>query len=192
MREKLVFMLKKYIPNKIRSLMSYIFFKSKGIRIGIRPLISNKIPIVNAAGKITVGDYFIVRCIQFKSSFSAFEHGELIIGDSVFINQGVTISCAKKILIGDNCKIADLACIYDTDFHEIDQDKGIKVKPVVLGKNVWIGRGSIILPGVEIGDHSVIGAGSVVSSSIPNNSLVFGNPAKVIRKIDCLENYIRK
>lgn len=58
--------------------------------------------------------------------------------------------------------------------------------PIVIEKNVWIGAGAIILPGVTIGENSVIGAGSIVTKNIPKNMLAYGSPCKVIRGIDSL------
>ncbi|MBQ2259669.1 MAG: sugar O-acetyltransferase, partial [Spirochaetales bacterium] len=55
--------------------------------------------------------------------------------------------------------------------------------PIKVGNNVWIGTGTIILAGVEIGDGSIVGAGSVVTKSIPSNVIAYGNPCKVIRKL---------
>ena len=74
-------------------------------------------------------------------------------------------------------------CIVITAEHDLRNRKNIVTKPVKIGKNVWIATRSIILPGVSIGDHSVIGAGSVVTHSIPAHCLAAGNPAKIIRKI---------
>lgn len=60
----------------------------------------------------------------------------------------------------------------------------INISPVRIGNNVWIGVRVIILKGINIGDNSIIGAGSVVTKNVPNNSIVVGNPAKVIRNTD--------
>ena len=57
-------------------------------------------------------------------------------------------------------------------------------KPIHIGKKVWIGSGAIVLPGVNIGDNSVIAAGSVVTKDVPENSVFGGNPAKLIKKIE--------
>jgi len=56
--------------------------------------------------------------------------------------------------------------------------------PITIGDNVWIGRAAIVLPGVTIGDHSVVAAGSVVTKSVPANAIVAGNPARVLRYIN--------
>ncbi len=62
---------------------------------------------------------------------------------------------------------------------------GYTSKPVKIGKYVWIGANVVILPGVEIGDNAVIGAGAIITKNIPANSVAVGNPAKVIKKIKC-------
>ena len=107
------------------------------------------------------------------------------IGKNVFINaccrfqdQG-GIEIQDGALIGHNVTIATL----NHDFNP-DKRQNLTPKAVKIGKNVWIGSDCTILPGVEIGDGAIIGAGSVVTKSIPKNSIAVGNPAKVIRKTD--------
>ncbi len=106
------------------------------------------------------------------------------IGKNVFINaccrfqdQG-GIEIKEGTLIGHNTTIATL----NHDFNP-NKRQNISPKHVKIGKNVWIGSDCTILPGVEIGDGAIIGAGSVVTKSIPKNTIAVGNPAKVIRKI---------
>ncbi|WP_302850397.1 sugar O-acetyltransferase [Pedobacter mucosus] len=118
------------------------------------------------------------------------------IGENVIININCTFVDCNKIDIGNNVLIASNVQIYTathplgTDERLIDNwtesDSGPFFRtyalPVKIEDNVWIGGGVIILPGVIIGKNSVIGAGSVVTRSIPENSVAFGNPCKVIRE----------
>lgn len=97
------------------------------------------------------------------------------------------ICCANSIEIGEGTIVGGDSMIFDTDFHPRD-DTGVwltdplKVsKPVKIGKRCFIGAQCIILKGVTIGDHAVVGAGSVVTSDIPAGALAAGNPARVIR-----------
>jgi acetyltransferase-like isoleucine patch superfamily enzyme len=114
---------------------------------------------------------------------------EIIIGNNVGISGG-TICAAKRITIGDECMLGADVLIADTDFHSIhpilrkDNDHSHDTaREVCLKNNVFIGTRSIILKGVTIGENSVIGAGSVVTRSIPSNVIAAGNPCTVIRKI---------
>lgn len=114
----------------------------------------------------------------------------LTIGDNVGISQTALI-CHKSITIGNYVKIGGGVKIYDTDFHSLNPQirqsnedmKNRQEKPVVIHDNVFIGAYSIILKGVEIGENSIVGAGSVVTKSIPTNQIWAGNPAKFIRNI---------
>jgi acetyltransferase-like isoleucine patch superfamily enzyme len=99
---------------------------------------------------------------------------------------GVSIFASNEIVIGDNVLVGGNVSIWDTDFHSIDyMDRNINVntRPIVIHNNVFIGAESIILKGVEIGERSIIGAGSVVTKSIGNGEIWAGNPAKFIRNI---------
>jgi acetyltransferase-like isoleucine patch superfamily enzyme len=93
------------------------------------------------------------------------------------------LSCSQSITIGANTLVGAECMIVDSDFHgyPLDENKPAKTAPVEIGDHVFIGARTIILKGVKIGNRSVIGAGSVVTSDIPENSLAAGNPARVIR-----------
>lgn len=102
---------------------------------------------------------------------------------SIFCRQSITIE--DHVLIGNGCSI------WDTDFHPIayaarmkNPNEGFQCKPVIIRQGAFIGASSIILKGVEIGERSVVGAGSVVTRSIPADELWAGNPAVFIRKIN--------
>jgi acetyltransferase-like isoleucine patch superfamily enzyme len=122
--------------------------------------------------------------MQAKTRFSK-------IGDRAFINCGVAIYATKSIKIGHYVKIGDNARVIDSDFHPASPDKPIKQKPIVIGNNVWIGAQAIILPGVTIGDHSVIGAGAVVAKDIPDRCVAVGNPARIVRRFEASDGWVR-
>jgi len=113
----------------------------------------------------------------------------LIIGESFGITGG-SIIAAESIIIGNNVNIGANTTIIDTDFHplgssirKLNPQKAIS-SPIVIEDDVFVGMNCLILKGVRIGKGSVIGAGSVVTRSIPSGVIAAGNPAKIIRKID--------
>lgn len=124
------------------------------------------------------------------------DYGENIhIGNNVEVNMNCVFLDCNRITIGDNSGIGPGVHIY-TVFHPIKASERLsrsegtgfpfwksQTAPVTIGKNVWIGGGAIILPGVTIGDNTTIGAGSVVTHSIPADSLAVGNPCRVIRNL---------
>ncbi|MDU1905205.1 MAG: sugar O-acetyltransferase [Dysgonomonas sp.] len=115
------------------------------------------------------------------------DYGEFIYAEEkVFINFGAVILDGGTVRIGANTLIAPGVHIY-TAQHPLDiadRREWENCKPVVIGKDCWIGGRVTICPGVTIGDRSVIGAGAVVTKDIPADSLAVGNPAKVIRKLN--------
>ena len=140
----------------------------------------------NIAGELIIGKGATLKVkgcfsVYSGSSIAINEGASLILGNG-YINQDSKIRCREKIVIGDGTIISENVHIRDSDTHTILNSNHIPTQPVYIGKNVWIGLGSIILKGVTIGDGAIIAAGSVVTKDVPSNCLVGGNPAKVIKE----------
>lgn len=151
-------------------------------------------------GDIKIGDGFVCNNKFSSNSVGLFQPclfslsasgSKIIIGNNVGIS-GSTINATTTITVGDNTIIGSGCLITDTDSHPIlaaernlpDWPKYTKSKPIVIGKNVFIGARSIVMKGVTIGDGAVVGAGSVVTKDVPANTIVAGNPARVIKTIN--------
>ncbi len=110
---------------------------------------------------------------------------EIRVGHNVFINQNCTLYDLGGLCIGDDVMIGPNVSIITTG-HSLEPSQRRKVtigKPIVIERNVWIAAGAIIIGGVTIGENSVVAAGAVVTRNVPPNTLVGGNPARVIRSI---------
>lgn len=116
----------------------------------------------------------------------------LIIGKNCEIGDNVHIVAHEKVVIGDNCLMASKIFISDTshgDYAGENQsspntppnDRNLITKPVSIGNNVWIGENVCILPGVRVGSGCIIGANSVVTKDIPDNCIIAGAPAKLVK-----------
>jgi acetyltransferase-like isoleucine patch superfamily enzyme len=111
----------------------------------------------------------------------------IIIGDNTRIN-GACIHAYNRIEIGKNCLIAANTQIFDGSGHDLSMDNPENrintignSKPIKIGDNVWIGINCIIMPGVKIGNDSIVAAGSIVVKDVPARCIVGGNPAKIIK-----------
>ena len=140
---------------------------------------------------ISIGDYATLICSSNKKiDISTWQtdklNGSISLGNYILISPGTSIRSAERIDIGDSTMIASDVVITDSDWHGIYDrtDYVATPKPVKIHKNVWIGERSIILKGTQIGENSIIGAGSVVHGDIPPNSVYAGNPAKEVKKLD--------
>lgn len=127
--------------------------------------------------------------VEVASVASISSPGKLTIGNNVWIGRNVSLYAESGIVIGNNVMLAkDVSCISGDHRFSVtsnaikDQGMNIEEKPIIIGNDVWIGEKAIILKRVRIGDGSIIGAGSVVTKDVPGNSIIAGNPAKVIRK----------
>ncbi|MDO9441101.1 MAG: acyltransferase [Beijerinckiaceae bacterium] len=113
--------------------------------------------------------------------------GSLAIGARCYFGTGVVIACFEAVTIGDDVRFGERVSVHDENHrfepvgqpgHEYDTAK------VEIGDRVWLGAGVVVLPGVSIGADSVVGAGSVVSKSLPSGVLAAGVPAKVLRWLE--------
>ena len=129
--------------------------------LGKRSVVESYCCINNAVGDVTIGDH---SRIGLHSTII----GPVCIGSHVHLAQGITVTAL-------NHNFADPT-------QRIDQ-QGVSTQPVVIGDDVWIGANSVILPGVTIGHHCVVAAGAVVTKDVPDNTLVGGVPAKLIKQI---------
>jgi acetyltransferase-like isoleucine patch superfamily enzyme len=144
------------------------------------------VPAVKNEGRLLIGDR-----TRITSTIATFELGvgpgaTMDIGSGVLINYGCSFGATKLLRIGDRCNIGTQCILIDNAFHELDpdrRDEQPESQPVVLERNVWLASRVIVLPGVTIGENSVIGAGSVVTKDVPPNVLAAGIPARVIRPI---------
>jgi acetyltransferase-like isoleucine patch superfamily enzyme len=147
---------------------------------------------------IELGDH--VSCYA-GVSFALGEHGSCKIGDFSLVN-GAMIMANERIEIGKHCLISWNVGIADSDFHPLEaaqrridtmalapfyKDRPprppIKAVPVIIKDSVWIGMNAVILKGVTIGENSVVAAGAVVSKSVPDNVVVAGNPAVIVKQL---------
>lgn len=154
----------KTILAKLRTMSSY--------DVGYRELLKNLIP--------DIPDTSIV-CPPFHC-----DHGHGIrLGEHVFVNANCTFLDGAYITIGNHTLVGPDVKIY-TPHHPMDYIARRESKeyayPVTIGDDCWIGGGAIICPGVTIGNRCVIGAGSVVTKDVPDDSVVAGNPAVIIRR----------
>lgn len=110
----------------------------------------------------------------------------IYLGDFVFLNILCTILDCNEVRIGNHVMIGPSVQIY-TPAHDLQAQARIQgwevAKAITIEDNVWIGGGAILLPGVKIGQNAVVGAGAVVTRDVPANTIVAGNPARVIREI---------
>jgi acetyltransferase-like isoleucine patch superfamily enzyme len=190
----------KYIFNSFKSLFHSSYNRFVFWRNGVvysRCFSVNGILWVDNKGSIIIGrkfrgnsgiDYNPIGG-DIKLRLISLQNAKIVIGDNCSISNSTIVS-RSSVTIGNNVFIGGGCRIWDNDFHSIhaaeresEFDNGIMVKPIKIGHHVFIGASSIILKGTEIGDFSVIGAGSVVTGKIPPFEIWGGNPAKCIKKI---------
>jgi acetyltransferase-like isoleucine patch superfamily enzyme len=150
----------------------------RGITTGIQPTILGS-PRVDATDMV-VGDHFKIWSGHRQTLITGW--GRIRVGDRVFINSGVVIMSVVGVTIGDDVAIANEAYLMDTDSHGVE-GRPVKNAPVTIGAGSWVGARAIVLPGVTVGRRCIIAAGAVVSRDIPDDTLVAGNPAKVVREL---------
>ncbi|NOT14948.1 MAG: acyltransferase [Methylotenera sp.] len=191
-------------PYYIRKLLEYRVLKyfvglagakvSKRVRFYGMPIIS-----MHKNSEIVIGESCVL-CSRSDMTDLGVNHqvvlrtlrsgASIVIGNDTGISGGA-ICAAIRVEIGNECLIGANVTISDTDFHAISpigrrynqNPQDIAAAQIIIEDNVFIGTGSIVLKGVRIGKNSVVGAGSVVTKNVPSNTIVAGNPARIIRSI---------
>jgi maltose O-acetyltransferase len=139
-------------------------------------------------GRIEVGERVRMEARTLPIEMVAWRDALLRIGAGTFINYAVSLSAHASVEIGEHCMIGNYAVIMDSDYHDLlDRTKPGRPEPIVIEDDVWIGIRATILKGVHIGRRSVIGAGAVVTTDIPPDSLALGVPARVVKHLDSPE-----
>lgn len=181
---------------KLWPMLNRLMLKSRDVVMGRNICIPGRIYVIGK-GKITIGDDFYFSSGNAVNPISSNFRGALYVEDGAKLTIGnhvgmssTRIWASQAITIGDHVNIGGGTLITDTDAHSLDWEdrrhgRGeVPSVPIVIGDDVWIGAQCIILKGVTIGPRSIIGAGSVVTHSIPADSIAAGNPCKVLRKIN--------
>ena len=183
-----------------------VIFRHKWIRL------LNKLESIYYKNKLHSNSYFHIELpthisgiehIQLRGSFQSLDglrmscitkyggqtfNPQLVIENMVCLNRNVHIGCINRITIGQGTLIGSNVLITDHSHGEKEYELPLSYRPlyskgpVEIGKNVWIGENICILPDVTIGDNCIIGAGSIVTRSIPENSIAVGNPARVVKQ----------
>ena len=159
--------------------------------IGPDGIISNPWNLEIIGSDITVGKCVHIltnwnQKVRFVSWATEDAKGAIEIGDYCMISPGVRISSLSRITVGTNAMLASNVYLTDADWHgTYDRTThGDKMAPVTLMENSWIGDSAIVCKGVTVGVNSIVGAGAVVSSDVPDNCIAAGNPAVVVKELD--------
>lgn len=143
-------------------------------------------PAVTARGRLIVHDRVQLVSTVAQLELVAEVDGTLEIGARSLVNFGCNIVAIERVTIGERCLIGPNCMIMDTAFHRVEPDRRLDppdTAPITIGENVWLGARVVVLPGVTIGDDSVIGIGSIVTEDVPPRSVAVGVPAKVVRTL---------
>ena len=178
----------------IDALWNHLMLVRKRVRHGRDLQLNGRVHLHGRKGGIVIGDHCkITSDGDYNPTaggpythLSVGPEGELVIGNNVGMSL-VHITAHRSVVIDDNVMLGAGVKIWDTDFHAIDyearmRDEAPAVKPIHIEEGVFVGACAIILKGVTIGRHAVIGAGAVVTKDVPAGEIWAGNPARCIRK----------
>lgn len=182
---------------KLYPRINRMILKAHGVVFGKNIQIPSKVLWLIRGARITIGDNFYLSSRNGVNPIASNLQADVYVepGATLTIGNNVGMSSTRLWIhesarIGNNVKIGGCVLITDTDAHPMDymarrsSNEGTKSAPVVIEDDVWVGAHCIILKGVTIGARSIIGAGSVVTKSIPADCVAAGNPCKVIKSLN--------
>lgn len=177
--------------------LTFISLKYKNVVYGSNFKVKGRLYIHGDKGAVSIGDNVTIFCDEAINPTSGIAHTHLVacngaklrIGNNVGMSH-VNITAHTGVTIDDNVLIGSGVKIWDTDFHPIQYKNRVienapgNSMPIHICEGAFVGACSIVLKGVTIGRHSVIGAGSVVTKNVPDFEIWAGNPARFIKKVD--------
>jgi acetyltransferase-like isoleucine patch superfamily enzyme len=166
---------------RLFSICYILYLRALGCDVPFSVRFFSPMEIRGSAKSISIGhNASFCANVVLNTMFSDGRWGIIKIGENVAIGDGTIISSNSTITIGDNTSIAAYSYIVDHDHNTPKSKKSKSLMPIHIGESVWLGTHVIVLKGVAIGSESVVGAGSVVTKTIPSKSIAVGNPAKVL------------
>ncbi len=167
------------------------FFSKHFDQLGCHPMVVKPLAAEVFGRNIRAGDYLhLISSRDNPVKLTTWQgkglDGSIRIGNYCLLSPGTNIMSAAGIEIGDNCMFAAGSYISDSDWHGLyNRLRPFRCsKPIVLKDNVWIGHGARVGKGVTIGENSVVAAGAVVVKDVPDNVVVGGNPARIIKHLN--------
>jgi acetyltransferase-like isoleucine patch superfamily enzyme len=144
---------------------------------------------IQGPGTVIFGDHCTVSSSRLRPTTPYTHAADSVIkfGNRVMLTR-TRLGCVNRIEVDDDAGLAE-AWIMDSDFHSVEPTAGPRYntkgvsKPVIIGRNAWIGAGAMVLKGVRVGANSIVGAGAVVAYNVPADAVVFGNPARVVWRL---------
>lgn len=184
---------------KLRIKQNARLFRKRGVVLGKHSNIQGTVGLEMQGGTAVIGDHFTCQSgmmtnplgVNINSYFRVGPIGKMVIGNNVGLSS-TSIWCNDSITIEDNVMIGARCLICDNDCHSMDPVLRLDSKtdacnaksaPIIIKKNAFIGASCVIFKGVTIGENSIVGIGSVVTKSIPDNQIWAGNPAKFIKNL---------
>jgi acetyltransferase-like isoleucine patch superfamily enzyme len=175
-----------------RLLVCEPLFKAQCESYGRRVRTGSHLHWIQGRGGIVLGDDVLIdgRChFLFAARFA--ERPLLTVGDRTYIGHGCMFTIGQRVAIGRHCLLAANVSLFDSDGHPTDPAARLaglpppddSAQPIVLGDNVWVGTGALILKGVTIGAGAVVAARAVVTRDVPSKVLVAGNPARIVKRL---------
>ena len=175
--------------------LAYVYFEIKRFSLQLRYPNLTIAPGVTVKGSLEIRNAIevsIAAGCRLGKRVVIYGNGKLKIGKNVSIN-GACIGCETSVEIEENCLISD-CFIGDSDYHNLEPHlrhslPSSKVAaPINIKRNVWIGARATIMKGVTVGENSVVGLGSVIRKSVPDNVVVISNSQQIIKKFEPLQN----
>ncbi len=175
----------------VRFFWSEPLFRSQCAHVGTAFRMED-LPYIDGTGRIVIGDHVTLDGrVSFVFGNRLKTLPQVVIGDRTYVGYGCSFTASSSITVGRHCLLAGGVQISDYDGHPVDADlrragaptPPESVRPVVIGDDVWIGGGALILKGVHIGDRAIIGAGAVVTRDVPPDTVAAGNPARVVKQL---------